>query len=97
MVIAVIDHVKYCYGSSDGDAIRRLIVQAFARNESVTISFEGVSEVTSSFVNSALIALLDDHSFEFIRNHLSIAHTRHQIRDMISNRFRFEISKLAAA
>lgn len=97
MVINIRDHLPYCYSADDGAVIKRLIDNEFQSGCVVTISFHGVSEVTSSFVNGAFVALLDSYSYDFIRSHLNIVSARHQVRDMISRRFRFELSRLSAA
>lgn len=93
MVINILDHVERCYSNADGDIILALIKPKLAIGQQVTISFSGVDSVPSSFVNSAFIALLDDFSFEQVRNCLKFINTTKQINDMIKNRFSFEVNE----
>ena len=86
MVIHALHHVPHCYTSQDGEVIRRLISDGFKRGEKVTLSFSGVGDVPSSFVNAALVALLDDFNFDYLRSHLEIVDSNSQINDMIRRR-----------
>jgi hypothetical protein len=61
--------------------------------EDVTVSFEGFDSVTSSFVNSAFIALLDSLDFDQVRARLQFADSKRQINEMIRSRFAFEVSE----
>lgn len=83
MVVRALDHVAQCYGASDGAVIARVLRQAFLRGHHVTLSFAGVSDVPSSFVNAALVSLLDDHSLEWLKSHLSVVDATKQTADMI--------------
>lgn len=97
MVIRILDHVRQCYTSQDGAVISALIRNAFASGEKVKVSFNGVTDVPSSFVNGAFVALLDCYSFDYIRANLSVVDSTPQINDMIKRRFRFETEQLAHA
>lgn len=93
--IRVLDHVKQCYNGDDGQVIHDLIISELKSNvNEITISFSGVDSVPTSFVNSALIALLSELSFRTIRQHLRFADTNSQINEMIRSRFAFETSKI---
>jgi len=97
MVINVLDHVPHCYTGSDGAVIASVIRQGFVRGEHVTVSFAGVTDVPSSFVNGAIVSLLEDYTFEFIRQNLSVRDSTFQINDMIRRRVRFVADQLVAA
>lgn len=97
MVIRALDHVRDCYSWDTGAVIGAMLRDAFARGETVTLSFQGVSDVPSSFVNAALISLLDSYSFDFIKAHLRVIDGNRQIVDMIRHRFAFETNKPVAA
>lgn len=97
MVIKALDHVHDCYSWDTGAVIGDMLRSAFARNESVVLSFQGVTDVPSSFVNAALISLLDSYSFDFIKAHLRVTDASHQIVDMIQRRFSFATKKPLAA
>ena len=96
MVIRALDYVPHCYSWDTGNEIAKIVRQSFARGDQITISFAGVTDVPSSFVNGAFISLLDDYSFDFIRAHLSFADCTRQITDMIRRRFSFETRGKAA-
>jgi hypothetical protein len=59
----------------------------FRSGQSVELSFDGVTNVPSSFINGALISLLDEFNFDFIRNHLRIENSTWQINDVIRRCF----------
>jgi 2C-methyl-D-erythritol 2,4-cyclodiphosphate synthase len=89
MVTAILDHVERCYTSSDGDVILRLLVDALPTEDKVVISFKGVGDVPSSFVNAAFVPLLDYFSMDYIKRHLVITDSNRQINNMILDRMRF--------
>ena len=60
-----------CVASEDGDKVYRAIVEAIRRGKRVRLSFEGVEDLTSAFLNAAVGQLYKgDLSEEDIRNHL---------------------------
>ncbi|MCU5745073.1 STAS-like domain-containing protein [Bacillus cereus] len=93
VTINVLDHVERCYSNDDGYTILNEVKKAFLSNQKVTLSFIGATSATSSFVNSALIELLEDYSFDYIRSNLQFVNTNKQINDIIKSRFRFETNK----
>lgn len=92
-LVRVLDHVSQCYSNDDGQLIYQEITKELSRKKNVTVSFEGVDGVTSSFVNSALIALLEDYDFSYIKSNLSFTQTSKQINNLINQRFKFEVKK----
>ena len=92
MVIRALDLVPQCYNWADGDVIYHAIDDLLHRGYSVTVSFEGVDTLPSSFVNAAFIPLLDKYSFGDIKSRLRFINTNSQINDMIKRRFAFETS-----
>ena len=97
MVINVLDHVPHCYTSQDGEVIASLIRDEFTQGKKVIVSFNGVGDVPSSFVNAAFTSLLDKYGFAFIKKHLSIVDSTWQINDMIRRRFHLEKEKICVA
>jgi|HigsolmetaGSP11D_1036233.scaffolds.fasta_scaffold07639_5 hypothetical protein len=93
MVITVLHHVSHCYSNADGDVIYNVILKGFDAREEVIVSFLGVDSVSSSFVNSAFIQLLDKYDFSFIKRNLRIINSTKQINYMIKSRFEFETTK----
>lgn len=92
-VIKVLDHVERCYSNDDGQKIQAEIKSAFYNDQKIILSFEGVDGVTSSFINTALIDLLEEFSFSFIKAHLSFSGSNAQINKLINDRFKFEVKK----
>jgi hypothetical protein len=90
MVIVALDHVPQCYTYEDGSVIARLIRHAFAQGDDVQVSFRGVENVPSSFVNGAFVSLLEDYDFNFIRTHLSVVDSNTAINEMVRRRVLFE-------
>lgn len=95
MVIRLKDHINRCVTGDEGDTIAKLIKDAFRNDESVNVSFESFIVASSSFVNSAFIALLDDYSMDYIRSKLTFSHSNGAINDLIKRRFAFEAQKLS--
>lgn len=91
--VNITDHVGRCYSNDDGAVIQSLLKKHLKQDQKVVLSFKGIDGVTSSFVNTALIELLNDFDFDFIRNHLSFNDSKRQINNMIRDRFNFEEKK----
>jgi hypothetical protein len=94
-LIRVLDHVNRCYNSADGQIIHDVIDARLRNNEELTVSFAGVDSVPSSFVNSALISLLERYDFDQIKRMLRFVDTNSQINEMIRSRFTFESGRIA--
>lgn len=94
-LIRVLDFVEQCYNANDGQIIHDVIEKRWHQNDKVTLSFDGVDAVPSSFVNVALISFLDNHDFEEIKRKLRFVNTSSQINEMIRSRFSFEAKRKA--
>lgn len=92
-VIVVLDHIDRCYSNSDGDVIRKLINDNLTAGNSTEVSFKGVDSVSSSFINSALIDLLETYSFDVIKKHITFVDSSRSINDLIKKRFSFEVNE----
>jgi hypothetical protein len=93
VVIRVLDYLDQCITHEDGMIICSLILPAMQRGEIVTISFDGVRGVPTSFVNAAFIELLKDIPFDIIKQKLIIKQSNRQINELIKKRFSFETQK----
>lgn len=91
MVIRALDIVRQCYTQDDGMKVFNEILPRLKQGERVELSFEGVETVPSSFINTALIHLLDVVTFDTIKSNLRFVDTTRQINDMIRSRFNFEV------
>ncbi|KAA6450325.1 STAS-like domain-containing protein [Bacillus swezeyi] len=92
-IIRVINHVERCYSNEDGQIIFDIIDEKFQKKEKVTLSFAGINGVTSSFVNTALIDLLNKYDFDYVKRNLKFIHTNRQINASINERFKYEVKK----
>jgi hypothetical protein len=92
MVIVLNKIINSTYSNDEGNKIFNLMRDTIKEN-SITISFEGFDVVSSSFVNSAFVPLLQIYSFELIKSHLHFRKTNRQINDMIKKRLVFESAR----
>lgn len=96
MVIVVQDFVHGCHTNQEGDIIFNQIAQPIFSGQVVTVSFKGISSVTSSFLNSAFIPLLDRLTFDEVKGRLRIVESNRSINDMIIRRFKQETESVRA-
>ena len=83
MVIRALDHVPHCYNAADGAVINALLRKHLSKGAAIKLSFDGVSDVPSSFVNAAIVALLTQYNEHFIKTHLTVIDATGQIGGMI--------------
>ncbi|HAP99119.1 STAS-like domain-containing protein [Rhodospirillum rubrum] len=87
MVIRVIDLVSGGNTNDQGDIVRQALLRALADSpQPVIVSFSGFTSVTSSFVNSAFVELLDCMSLDQIKAKIRFVNSNRQINDMIRTR-----------
>ena len=96
MVIHVKDHLAGCTTNSEGEGLLSLILGELSREGTATVDFHGVLYVSTSFVNSAFVALLDRMSFEDVKTSLRVVRAYPQIAEMIRNRLTAESALVAA-
>lgn len=95
VLVEIKNDVGHYSSNEDGQKLYYMIDQEFKNLNTVEISFEGVSGLSSSFINSAFIELLNQYDFNFIKKHLKFTHSNKQINSLILSRFKFELSKCA--
>lgn len=89
MVIRIVDHVQTQSTYEDGAVIYRMIADELRSGRSVTLSFAGIKSIPSAFVNAALVKLVEEFDFDFIRSRLHIVESTRQINRLIKDRFYF--------
>lgn len=89
MVVRILDHIDHCSSYADGDAIYQIIKPSFLKGEDVTLSFDGVDAVPSSFVNASVVRLIESVSLDEIKAHLRVVNSTKQINDLIRARIAF--------
>lgn len=94
VVVNVLNHVERCYSNEDGTKIFKLLTKYLNKGEIVILSFEGVNSLTSSFTNTALIELLKEYDFNYIKNNLRFTNSNKNINEMIKHRFAFEVKRM---
>ncbi|MCU1347943.1 MAG: hypothetical protein JWO56_973 [Acidobacteria bacterium] len=63
----------YCVSSADGSKVHDTIAERLQNDEDVIVSFAGVEDVTSAFLNSAIGQLYSgDFNEDQIRRHLKV-------------------------
>jgi hypothetical protein len=92
--IRVKDLVDHVYSNHDGTVVYRALKNQLENANQVTISFDNIGALNSSFVNSAFIELLHDYDFQFIKKNIRFVDSTNQINDMIKSRFAFEMNKM---
>jgi hypothetical protein len=89
MVVRILDHVANCSSYADGDTIFNIIGPVIQRGEDVVLSFEGVEAVPSSFINAAIVRLIEIVSLKEIKTHLKVIKSTRQINALIRGRIDF--------
>ncbi|EOB3407744.1 STAS-like domain-containing protein [Enterococcus hirae] len=79
--------------NNDGKKLYTLIYRALMDGDNVNVSFKGIDGLSSSFINSAFIELLNNFDFEYIKRKLSFSNSNKQINSLILSRFKFETEK----
>ena len=87
VTVAVKDVSPEWCSNDDGQRIYDVIEPILLNDQPVTVSFKGVPSITTSFINSAFISLLDKVSFETIKLRLSIVDSNTHINKLIKDRF----------
>lgn len=90
MVISVKTVSEYADTNAQGDLLFDAMYQEISSNEDVMIDFQGISNVTSSFVNSSFVRLLEVLDFSAIQKRVQISGANRQIATMIKSRMHFE-------
>lgn len=81
----------------DGELLRAAILDILKETSSVTVSFEGISSASSSFINGSFVELLEFMSFEDIKRKVQVIKTNRQIADLIKRRLLFVSESRVAA
>ncbi len=95
--IDVTSIVPQCYTYEDGEAVADAIRTVLRATDTVALSFRGVRDVPSSFVNGAFIGLLDEFTVADIRNGVRVIHSSKQINNLIKDQLQREADRLPAS
>ncbi len=97
MVIRIADLVTSCDTTQQGEVVLATLRKSFTINGPVTVSFAGIGTATSSFVNAALVDLMDSVPFSDIKARLKIVDSSRQINEMIRHRLTTEAARARVA
>lgn len=93
VIINISDHVGRCYSNNDGKIIQTILKSHLNKGNTITVSFQNIDGVTSSFVNTAFIELLNDFDFVTVKKSIRFINSTKQINNMIKDRFSFEVTR----
>lgn len=97
MVIVVKKLISSCDTNEQGDTLYAAILSPLHRGEDVVVDFSGILYATSSFVNSALVPLLDTMTLDAIKDRVRFRGTLPAVAEMIRSRLTYEASRSHAA
>ena len=83
MVIRALDIVARCDTAIEGRVLGLALRKHLENGELIELSFEGVYDVPSSFINTSIVYLFKEFEPEFVRSHLSITNATKPIAEMI--------------
>ncbi len=92
MDITIKSLITDCSTQESGEKIKNMILLGFNNKELVVISFDKIIAVSTSFINTAFIDLLNEYSYEYLKANLKIIKANNSIRNLITRRFRKELN-----
>jgi len=71
---------RFAVSTEDGDKIYHIIIGNFLKKEKVTLDFEGITLMTTAFLNAAIGQLYSNNQYssEFLNNYLSLINVEEQ-------------------
>lgn len=87
--IVVSDFVDACITNEQGEIIYTEILKAIEKEGGATISMDNIDILTSSFLNSAIVPITDEYSFEWFKCNIKVINGRRHIIKMIKDRINF--------
>ena len=96
-MVKVLDIVSRYDTSADGERLHAYLGSAFLRGDNLTLSFDGVDGVPSSFVNASLVQLTDELGRDRVRARLKIVDCTPQVADMLRRCLKAPQKRLEAA
>lgn len=68
-------------------------IREYSVESNIIVSFDSIDYVTSSFINSAFITLLEERGFEYFKKHVEFSDTNPQINKSINRVFKYALEK----
>lgn len=90
VTIRVSDYAHEAYSNKDGDALYLVIKEHIDDDDPIVLSFEGMTSISSSFLNSSLVRVKKEYGITKIKTQFKFIKTTPSINSTI--RFRFNAS-----
>ena len=94
--ISVLNLVPDCYTWESGDRLHKALHEHLSADRRVVLSFDGVEDVPSSFVNAAFVPLVESFGLPYVKKHLSVVQSTQQINELIKSMLKFDARKRGA-
>ncbi|MFT6651975.1 MAG: hypothetical protein ACJAYH_001434 [Celeribacter sp.] len=86
MDLNVLDVVYACNTTDEGVAVFDAIASSLKGAQPVKVDFAGVTNVTSSFVNSSFVLLIETFGYEKFKQYVSVSGANRQVAHLIMDR-----------
>lgn len=97
MVISIKALVASGDTAAQGSVVYDKLVKAMRTGGIVTVDFDGIMNITSSFANTAFVPLLNEFSFDLIKARLVVRGANRQIANMLRDRMSKESARKSIA
>ncbi|WP_420337527.1 STAS-like domain-containing protein [Roseibium sp.] len=97
MDIVVRNIVTHCDTNADGAAVKTALRPFLLKTDIVTVDFAGINNVTSSFINTAFIELIEEHGIKKFKDSVRVANATKQIADALKDRISARTAAFASA
>lgn len=83
--IKIKDITTGTFTNDDGLSVFNSIDSAISENNTIILSFEGISSLSSSFLNSSFGEIIEKFGFDFLKNKIKITKYTPQLSNLIMN------------
>ena len=81
-IVSIIEN-DICVSAEDGEKVYRLILEALHQDKNVQISFKGIEDLTSLFLNAAIGQLYNEFEDDELKKRLSVTDASPQDLDTL--------------
>lgn len=86
MVVKVKNLVVGCDTNDQGAAVYSVVADKLRKDAAIVLDFSGITNVTSSFVNSSFVQLADDFGVDVVKSCVTLRGVNGQIGRMLQDR-----------
>ena len=87
MVIAVKNFVDVAQTPEQGQVLFDIMHSELQKNDVVTLSFRGISVVTSSFINSSILKIVEEVGRDSFIRRVKLQNVSPQVRDILTKSY----------